>query len=91
MKDLHEDCGVLNPDLPCSTYRCSVNKDDMCVFCGHTLHEHIEAYGNGLHVIRRPNVKHKRRLFPRKVKAVVGRNDPCPCGSGKKYKNCCKK
>ena len=19
----------------------------------------------------------------------VGRNDPCPCGSGKKYKNCC--
>ncbi len=28
---------------------------------------------------------------PRKVKAAdkVGRNDPCPCGSGKKYKNCC--
>ncbi|SEJ54212.1 SEC-C motif-containing protein [Bhargavaea ginsengi] len=22
-------------------------------------------------------------------KAVVGRNDPCPCGSGKKYKKCC--
>ena len=22
---------------------------------------------------------------------VVGRNDPCPCGSGKKYKNCCGK
>ncbi len=21
--------------------------------------------------------------------AAVGRNDPCPCGSGKKYKNCC--
>ncbi|MBQ3159801.1 MAG: SEC-C domain-containing protein [Clostridia bacterium] len=19
----------------------------------------------------------------------MGRNDPCPCGSGKKYKNCC--
>ena len=19
----------------------------------------------------------------------VGRNDPCPCGSGKKFKNCC--
>ena len=28
---------------------------------------------------------------PRRVKASqkVGRNDPCPCGSGKKYKNCC--
>ena len=22
-------------------------------------------------------------------RAKVGRNDPCPCGSGKKYKNCC--
>jgi uncharacterized protein len=21
----------------------------------------------------------------------VGRNDPCPCGSGKKYKQCCMK
>ena len=19
----------------------------------------------------------------------IGRNEPCPCGSGKKYKNCC--
>lgn len=25
---------------------------------------------------------------PRRV-AKVGRNDPCPCGSGKKYKKCC--
>lgn len=24
-----------------------------------------------------------------KKKKKVGRNDPCPCGSGKKYKNCC--
>ncbi len=26
-----------------------------------------------------------------KSNKVVGRNDPCPCGSGKKYKNCCGK
>ncbi len=26
---------------------------------------------------------------PTSKKAKVGRNDPCPCGSGKKYKNCC--
>ena len=25
---------------------------------------------------------------PIKVEEKVGRNDPCPCGSGKKYKNC---
>lgn len=25
----------------------------------------------------------------RRAGAKVGRNDPCPCGSGKKYKKCC--
>ena len=25
---------------------------------------------------------------PKKVGVKIGRNDPCPCGSGKKYKNC---
>ena len=28
---------------------------------------------------------------PRKTAVKVGRNDPCPCGSGKKYKKCCGK
>ena len=28
---------------------------------------------------------------PAKAKDKVGRNDPCPCGSGKKYKDCCGK
>jgi uncharacterized protein len=26
---------------------------------------------------------------PRRSTSKVGRNDPCPCGSGKKYKRCC--
>ena len=26
---------------------------------------------------------------PAKTAGKVGRNDPCPCGSGRKYKNCC--
>ena len=26
---------------------------------------------------------------PKKVGAKIGPNDPCPCGSGKKYKKCC--
>jgi len=25
----------------------------------------------------------------RRTQPKIGRNDPCPCGSGKKYKNCC--
>ena len=30
---------------------------------------------------------------PKRVKPSerIGRNDPCPCGSGLKYKNCCGK
>jgi preprotein translocase subunit SecA len=31
------------------------------------------------------------KLQPRVVENKVGRNDPCPCGSGKKYKKCCGK
>jgi preprotein translocase subunit SecA len=30
----------------------------------------------------------QRKPQPIKVEKKVGRNDPCPCGSGKKYKNC---
>jgi preprotein translocase subunit SecA len=26
---------------------------------------------------------------PIKKDQIIGRNDPCPCGSGKKYKKCC--
>ncbi len=29
------------------------------------------------------------RMPPRRAPAPIGRNDPCPCGSGKKYKKCC--
>ena len=28
---------------------------------------------------------------PKRATGKVGRNDPCPCGSGKKYKHCCGK
>jgi SWIM/SEC-C metal-binding protein len=33
----------------------------------------------------------ERALNPQEplISQKVGRNDPCPCGSGKKYKKCC--
>jgi uncharacterized protein len=31
---------------------------------------------------------HAPRPAPRRVAAAPGRNDPCPCGSGRKYKKC---
>lgn len=33
--------------------------------------------------------KEKLKQKPKKSQEKIGRNDPCPCGSGKKYKNCC--
>ena len=34
-------------------------------------------------------VSNEVRRRPDRVGPKVGRNDPCPCGSGKKYKKCC--
>ena len=28
-------------------------------------------------------------VLPHRAEPKIGRNDPCPCGSGKKYKKCC--
>ena len=35
--------------------------------------------------------KEKIKKTPKKAEKKIGRNDQCPCGSGKKYKNCCGK
>jgi preprotein translocase subunit SecA len=37
---------------------------------------------------REPLRTNREEEKPREAAPVVGRNDPCPCGSGKKYKNC---
>jgi len=34
------------------------------------------------------NRDEKKKVQPVRVEKKVGRNDPCPCGSGKKYKHC---
>ena len=38
---------------------------------------------------KRMEIKQQWRKDHMAVSTKVGRNDPCPCGSGKKYKNCC--
>ena len=35
------------------------------------------------------NTQGPQKQQPVRVEKKIGRNDPCPCGSGKKYKNCC--
>jgi uncharacterized protein YchJ len=54
---------------------------------GHTPHEIFEKF-------EKPNLKSlPDRSFKfgdsNATKKKIGRNDPCPCGSGKKYKKCC--
>jgi uncharacterized protein YecA (UPF0149 family) len=36
-----------------------------------------------------PSCSHGHAEPFRRETPKVGRNDPCPCGSGKKYKKCC--
>ena len=46
-------------------------------------------YGN-MRMGRSENISNRREqhIEPVRVEKKIGRNDPCPCGSGKKYKNC---
>ncbi len=62
---------------------------------GHALFEALLAsiQHDVVHTIYRVSISKEP---PRQKEAVaagkkVGRNDPCPCGSGKKYKHCCGK
>lgn len=34
------------------------------------------------------DTREKQKVQPRRVEKKVGRNEPCPCGSGKKFKHC---
>ena len=44
---------------------------------------------NGRRIVKRPAAPQKPKGVTISGKQKIGRNDPCPCGSGKKYKNCC--
>ncbi len=51
----------------------------------HELSEFVKHAGEWFyHDGKTPAINTVRRAVPK-----VGRNDPCPCGSGKKYKKCC--
>ena len=52
----------------------SLNKLDVSSLDAATI-KRLMDYQN-----RKPSVREYKK---------IGRNDPCPCGSGKKYKNCC--
>ncbi len=50
----------------------------------------VYTVSGGLHgAAPAPQPSQQVKPRPVKVDKIPGRNDPCPCGSGKKYKNCC--
>jgi len=54
--------------------------------------KHDESTGMGFNPAQaqsRPNGPQRARIQPVQIDQKVGRNDSCPCGSGKKYKKCC--
>ncbi|MBC8384451.1 MAG: preprotein translocase subunit SecA, partial [Candidatus Cloacimonetes bacterium] len=59
-----------------------------------TMHADVSAF-RGTHgnvpKQQAPPTGEIQKIQPRIVDHKVGRNDPCPCGSGKKYKKCCGK
>ncbi|MBA2423647.1 MAG: preprotein translocase subunit SecA [Chitinophagales bacterium] len=47
-----------------------------------SMNGNSRSNGNGM------EEEEPKKLEPIRVGTKIGRNDPCPCGSGKKYKNC---
>lgn len=71
-------------------------KEKYCDNCGLWFNE--ESWKNDprmhqalkeIHRIGTKGYRHKAETKPYIAPPKVGRNDPCPCGSGKKYKKCC--
>ena len=63
-----------------------------------TLHQNTSAFGGGAPAAGKCQRRGQRggggggsqaKAKPVRTGPKVGRNDPCPCGSGKKYKQCC--
>ncbi len=51
--------------------------------------EKEEYHGEGGEAPKQAPKEEKKQETVHRTEPKVGRNDPCPCGSGKKYKNCC--
>ena len=52
----------------------------------------LPQWDNILDAEKRKEIDHAQKISGTVVKPKkIGRNDPCPCGSGKKYKHCCGK
>ncbi|MDR1231876.1 MAG: SEC-C domain-containing protein, partial [Spirochaetaceae bacterium] len=51
-------------------------------------HSGVEAFGGGVSINKGSLGPAQMSVTVKRAVPKVGRNDPCPCGSGKKYKHC---
>jgi len=51
--------------------------------------EHLPAPRPARVSLSRGDIKSAGQTTQKRQNVKIGRNDPCPCGSGKKYKKCC--
>jgi preprotein translocase subunit SecA len=74
------------------------HEDRMGLGRSRTIHSEYDSFSSGGAPDERPQAQQPRQLITNRAQATrqpvraaraVGRNDPCPCGSGKKYKKCC--
>ena len=74
------------------------SKEDMIMSDVVEIPTSVKEDGNSTSTAIGNNVDMSKYVRQRKTRTIIrensdkiGRNDPCPCGSGKKYKNCCLK
>lgn len=72
----------------CLKHRLSDSSSHLCEGWYRFFEHSLPSFRQLAEIIHRE--RQAQQLASRKVAAgKVGRNDPCPCGSGKKYKKCC--
>ena len=62
---------------------------DMNAFLHAQEQDQAQQFNQNMSAAPQYNNAPEEKLRPIRVAAKVGRNDLCPCGSGKKYKKCC--
>ena len=55
------------------------------------IKEYQKWIGNADEETKKALYKDQKNANTVRKEKKIGRNDPCPCGSGKKYKKCCGK
>jgi preprotein translocase subunit SecA len=56
-----------------------------------TQKDDLSAHSSAHAQAQNHDTREQQKTQPIRAEKRIGRNEPCPCGSGKKYKSCCGK